>query len=33
MGKSHGYGYRAYLVQETKQYRIGDYIDSDGNYK
>ena len=33
--KSHGYGYgyRAYLVQETKQYRIGDYIDSDGNYK
>ena len=31
--KSHGYGYRAYLVQETKQYRIGDYIDSEGNYK
>lgn len=28
--KSHGYGYRygykAYLVQETEQYRIGDYI-------
>lgn len=31
---SHGYGYRAYYsVQETKRYRIGDYIDSDGNYK
>lgn len=31
--KSHGYGYRVYLVQETERYRIGDYIDSDGNYK
>lgn len=31
--KSYGYGYRVYLVQETEQYRIGDYIDSEGNYK
>ena len=32
--KSHGYGYRygykAYLVQETERYRIGDYIDKQG---
>lgn len=31
--KSHGYGYSAYLVKETELYRIGDYIDSNGNYK
>ena len=31
--KSHGYGYRFYLVEETEQYRVGDYIDSEGNYK
>lgn len=35
--KSHKYGYKygygAYLVEETELYRIGDYIDSEGNYK
>ena len=31
--KLHGYGYRAYLVEETELYRIGDYIDYEGNYK
>lgn len=31
--KSHGYGYRAYVLKETELYRIGDYIDSEGNYK
>ena len=31
--KSHKYGYSAYLVKETELYRIGDYIDSEGNYK
>lgn len=35
--KSHKYGYkyeyRAYLVKETELYRIGDYINSEGNYK
>jgi hypothetical protein len=31
--KRHGYENRVWVVQETKAYRIGDYIDSDGNYK
>lgn len=31
--KRYGYENRAYVVMETEQYRIGDYIDSDGNYK
>lgn len=31
--KSHKYGYRAYLVKQTELYRVGDYIDSEGNYK
>ena len=31
--KRHGYENRVWVVQETKEYRIGDYIDSDGNYK
>lgn len=31
--KGHGYENRAFVVMETEQYRIGDYIDSEGNYK
>lgn len=31
--KRHCYENRVWVVQETKAYRIGDYIDSDGNYK
>lgn len=31
--KRHGYENRAFVVMETEQYRIGDYIDSEGNYK
>lgn len=31
--KEHGYENRAFVVMETEQYRIGDYIDSEGNYK
>ena len=31
--KRHGYENSAYVVMETEQYRIGDYIDSEGNYK
>lgn len=31
--KSHKYGCRAYLVKQTELYRVGDYIDSEGNYK
>lgn len=31
--KLHGYGYREYVLKETELYRIGDYIDSEGNYK
>ena len=31
--KGHGYENRAFVVMETEQYRIGDHIDSDGNYK
>lgn len=31
--KRHGYENRVWVVQEIKAYRIGDYIDSDGNYK
>lgn len=31
--KRHRYECRAYVVYETKTYRIGDYIDSEGNYK
>lgn len=31
--KEHGYENSAFVVMETEQYRIGDYIDSNGNYK
>lgn len=31
--KRHGYENRAWVVRETKMCRIGDYIDSEGNYK
>lgn len=31
--KRHSYECNQYIVEETKSYRIGDYIDSKGNYK